>query len=170
MRRRSAPKRNILPDPKYRSEMVAKFVNNLMLDGKKSIAENITYQAFDILTERLNLKNTTKSEDGGEGDKQNILQVFKRVLDNVSPTVEVRSRRVGGATYQIPMEVRPTRRSTLGMRSLIEAARQRREKGMVARLANEMLDALEGRGSAVKKRENIHQMAKANQAFAHFRW
>ena len=155
-RRDRAPKRDVLPDPKFKSEVVAKFVNHIMLDGKKSVAEKIVYGAFDQV-KKVKL-------DQAEVD------VFEKALDNVSPMVEVKSRRVGGATYQVPVEVRPERRQTLGMRWLIDAARKRKEKTMGQRVAAEILEAIDGRGSAVKKREDTHKMAEANKAFAHFRW
>ncbi len=154
-RKGQAPKRDILPDPKYGSERLAKFVNILMLDGKKSIAEKIVYSALDSLA--------TKS--GGDP-----IEMLDKALENVRPAVEVKSRRVGGATYQIPIEVRGTRQATLAMRWIIDAARKRSEKSMAARLAGELQDALESRGSAVKKREETHRMAEANKAFAHYRW
>jgi len=154
-RRHAAIKRPILPDPKFGSEMIAKFINILMLSGKKSVAENVVYGALDTIGER------------GKGDAMKILE---SALDNVKPMVEVKSRRVGGATYQVPVEVRADRRITLAMRWLVDAARARGEKGMRARLAGEIMDAAESRGSAVKKREDTHRMAEANKAFAHYRW
>lgn len=154
-RRREIPKREILPDPKFGSLKIAKFVNIIMLDGKKSIAEKVIYGALDAMSEKTS------------GD---VVEALEKALDNVAPMVEVKSRRVGGATYQVPVEVRPVRRQTLAMRWLIEAARKRGEKSMVNKLAGELLDAAEGRGSAVKKREDTHRMAEANKAFAHFRW
>ena len=154
-RRHSAEKRPILPDPKYRSEMLAKFINLLMLSGKKSVAEKVVYGAMDTISEKA---------------KGEALEVLKTALVNVSPMVEVKSRRVGGATYQVPVEVREERRQTLAMRWLVDAARSRGEKGMRARLAGEILDASENRGTAVKKREDTHKMAEANKAFAHYRW
>lgn len=147
--------REIVPDPKFHDRTVAKFVNVVMGRGKKSVAEQILYGAVDLVAERT-------KEDG--------LAVFKRALDNVRPAVEVRSRRVGGANYQVPVEVRPLRRSSLAMRWLVAAARARGEKSMVERLANEMLEAANNRGGAVKKREDTHRMAEANRAFAHYRW
>ena len=155
-RRNKAPKRDVLPDPKFKSQVVAKFVNHLMLDGKKSVAETIVYGAFDQV-------KRAKSELAE-------VDVFEQALENVSPVVEVKSRRVGGATYQVPVEVREERRQTLGMRWLIDAARKRKEKTMGQRVAAEILEAIDGRGSAVKKREDTHKMAEANKAFAHFRW
>ena len=171
-RRKAAPKRKILPDPKYKSEVVSKFVNCVMEDGKKSVAEKAVYQAFDILKSKAKV-HADEDGDSGESGQQgggSVLVLFDKVLDSVRPTVEVRSRRVGGATYQIPVEVRAERAMALAMRWLIQYSRQRSEKGFVRRLAGEMLDALEGRGQAVKKREDTHRMAKANQAFAHYRW
>ena len=154
-RRKEVPKRVILPDPKHGSEMLAKFINMVMERGKKSVAEKIVYGALDQMSER------------GKGD---ALEMLEQALDNVRPVVEVKSRRVGGATYQVPIEVRPTRRNTLAMRWIIEAARKRSEKSMSRRLAGELSDASENRGVAVKKREDTHRMADANKAFAHYRW
>lgn len=172
-RRREVPKREILPDPKHHSELLAKFINVLMISGKKSTAEKIIYGALDQLFERA--KKAKKSdeeggEQGGSGSSTTVLRYFEQALDNVRPSVEVRSRRVGGATYQVPVEVRTDRSIALGMRWIVQAARSRGEKGMMLRLAGELMDAFEGKGSAVKKREDTHKMAKANQAFAHFRW
>ncbi|WP_367608438.1 30S ribosomal protein S7 [Legionella sp. W05-934-2] len=174
-RRREVPKRQILPDPKMKSETLAKFINVLMVDGKKSVAEKVVYGALNILEERMKkMPKKQQSGDEGEGGKEggsfSILDVFQDALDNVRPSVEVRSRRVGGATYQVPVEVRHDRSYALGMRWIVIAARSRGEKGMMLRLAGELSDAYEGKGSAVKKREDTHRMAKANQAFAHFRW
>ncbi len=154
-RRREVPKRIILPDPKYGNEMLAKFINIVMERGKKSIAERILYGALDQIAERT------------QADPMTILE---QALNNVRPHVEVKSRRVGGATYQVPVEVRAVRRNSLAMRWVIEAARKRNEKSMIKRLAAELLDASENRGSAVKKREDTHRMADANKAFAHYRW
>lgn len=154
-RRRQAEKRAILPDPKYKSELIAKFINMLMLDGKKSVAEKVVYGALEAVSSK------TRSD---------AIEALEKALDNVRPMVEVKSRRVGGATYQVPVEVRPARRNALAMRWLVEAARKRSEKGMGARLAGELLEAGESRGSAVKKREDTHRMAEANKAFAHYRW
>jgi small subunit ribosomal protein S7 len=154
-RRRVVGQRKILPDPKFHNELLAKFINILMVDGKKSTAEKIVYGALDILVE--------KSE-------KDHLELFETALDNIRPQVEVKSRRVGGSTYQVPVEVRPVRRNALAMRWLVEAARKRGEKSMAQRLANEMLDAADSKGSAVKKREDVHRMADANKAFAHYRW
>jgi small subunit ribosomal protein S7 len=169
MRRRAAPKRKILPDPKFGDEILAKFINHLMLDGKKSLSESVIYGALDILTKKVKV-GRDEEDEGGEGGARELV-LFKTVLRNVAPTVEVKSRRVGGSTYQIPIEVTPARGRVLAMRWLIDAARARRsEKSMKDRLAAEMADAFNGRGSAVKKREDTHRMAKANQAFAHYRW
>lgn len=154
-RRREVPKRNILPDPKYKDQTVAKFINTIMSDGKKSVAERIMYGALDTIETR------------GKGDP---LEVFNTALEKVSPAVEVKSRRVGGATYQVPMEVRPSRQVALAMRWLVAAARNRGEKTMMLRLAGELMDAAEERGAAVKKREDTHKMAEANKAFSHFRF
>ena len=167
-RRREVPKREILPDPKHHSELLAKFINVLMISGKKSKAENIIYGALETMADRL--KKMRKPEDDANGASGNVLKAFQQALDNVRPTVEVRSRRVGGATYQVPVEVRLDRSIALGMRWLVKSSRARGEKGMMLRLAGELMDAYENKGSAVKKREEVHKMAKANQAFAHFRW
>lgn len=157
-RRSQAPHRVILPDPKYGNKMLAKFMNMIMFSGKKSVAEKIVYGALDRIADRT-------GKDGS-----NALELLGQALDNIKPSVEVKSRRVGGATYQVPVEVRATRRETLAMRWTIEAARKRSEKTMALRLAHELLDAAENRGSAVKKREDAHRMAEANKAFAHYRW
>ncbi|AXY43139.1 30S ribosomal protein S7 [Halomonas alkalicola] len=154
-RRRVAAKREILPDPKFGSERLAKFMNHLMFSGKKSVAERIVYGALDRVAERSN---------------EDPLEIFDKALETIQPMVEVKSRRVGGATYQVPVEVRPSRRQALAMRWLVDAARRRGEKTMVQRLAGEMLDAAEGKGSAVKKREDVHRMAEANKAFSHYRF
>jgi small subunit ribosomal protein S7 len=154
-RRREVPKRIVLPDPKFKSEMLAKFINVVMESGKKSVAERIVYGALDTVAERT---------------KADALETFSKALDNIRPMVEVKSRRVGGATYQVPCEVRPHRRTALAMRWLVEAARKRGEKSMGMRLAGEVMDAIEQRGSAVKKREETHRMADANKAFSHYRW
>ena len=156
MRRRAAPKRKVIPDSKYESEIIAKFMNQLMVDGKKSIAESIVYGAFE------QLEKDNKGED--------TVEVFKKILDQVAPVVEVRSRRIGGATYQVPVEVRAKRRTALAMRWIVEAARNRKEKSMPARLAAELKEAKVGKVSAVKKKEDMHRMAEANKAFAHFRF
>ncbi len=157
-RRSQAPKRSILPDPKYGSELLAKFMNMIMNDGKKSVAERIIYGALDRIIE----KNTDA--------ESKPLEVLEQALENVKPVVEVKSRRVGGATYQVPIEVRPARRQTLAMRWVIEAARKRSEKSMAHRLAHELIDAADNRGTAVKKKEDTHRMAEANKAFSHYRW
>lgn len=154
-RRHRAQKREIIPDAKFGDVIVAKFMNSLMYDGKKSVAETILYSSFDLVEKKM---------------KQDALQVFRQALDNISPSVEVRSRRVGGATYQVPVEVRSTRRLALAIRWLITAARARGDSTMEARLASEMMDAANNRGNAVKKREDTHRMAEANRAFAHYRW
>ena len=157
-RRAQAPTRSILPDPKFNSEMLAKFMNVVMKRGKKSVAEQILYGALERISEKT-----------GKPDDQAIL-MLQQALENVKPVVEVKSRRVGGATYQVPVEVRSSRRQTLAMRWVIEAARERSEKSMAHRLAHELMDAAENRGSAVRKREDTHRMAEANKAFAHYRW
>jgi len=154
-RRREVPKRQVLPDPKFGSELLAKFMNVVMLDGKKAVAEKIVYGALDVIAQR---------------SKQDPVEVFSQALENIRPMVEVKSRRVGGATYQVPVEVRPNRQNALAMRWMVEAARKRGGKSMGIRLADEVLDAVEKRGSAFKKREDVHRMAEANKAFSHFRW
>ena len=154
-RRRRAEKREILPDPKFKDLVLSKFMNNLMLDGKKSVSEKIVYGAFDEIENKM---------------KRPPLEVFHEALDNIKPAVEVRSRRVGGATYQVPVEVRPQRREALAIRWLIKASRDRNEKTMKDRLASELIDAVNIRGSAVKKKEDTHKMAEANKAFSHYRW
>ena len=154
-RRRRAEKREILPDPKFKDLVLSKFMNNLMLDGKKSVSEKIVYGAFDEIENKM---------------KRPPLEVFHEALDNIKPSVEVRSRRVGGATYQVPVEVRPQRREALAIRWLINASRGRNEKTMKDRLASELIDAVNTRGSAVKKKEDTHKMAEANKAFSHYRW
>lgn len=178
-RRREVAERKVTPDPKFTSVLVAQFINRVMLSGKKSIAESIVYNALEIATGKyksIQSKSENKDDDdgssSGSGSKGVLgpVEVLDQALENVRPVVEVRSRRVGGATYQVPVEVRPKRRDSLAMRWIIEAAKKRNEKGMTNRLAAEFLDALQGRGSAVKKKEDVHKMAKANQAFAHFRW
>ena len=155
MRRAGAPHREVLPDPKYGSRLVAKFVNIMMIRGKKSTAERIMYDAMAVVEDR---------------SKQEALKMFKTAIDNVKPAVEVKSRRVGGSTYQVPVEVRPDRRTSLAMRWMIVAARRRSERSMADKLAGELLDAANNRGTAVKKREDTHKMAEANKAFAHYRW
>mgnify|MGYP001193594353 FL=1 len=154
-RRRRAEKREILPDPKFKDLVLSKFMNNLMFDGKKSVSEKIVYGAFDEIENKM---------------KRPPLEVFHEALDNIKPSVEVRSRRVGGATYQVPVEVRPQRREALAIRWLIKASRDRNEKTMKDRLASELIDAVNTRGSAVKKKEDTHKMAEANKAFSHYRW
>jgi small subunit ribosomal protein S7 len=154
-RRHKAEKREFIPDPKYGDLVISKFMNSVMRDGKKSIAETIVYNAFDIVEQK---------------SKLNPLDIFRQALENVSPALEVRSRRVGGATYQVPVDVRDERRQALAIRWLITAARARNDKTMVERLAAELLDASNSRGNAVKKREDTHKMAEANRAFAHYRW
>ena len=154
-RRREVPKRQILPDPKFGSEKLAKFMNVVMLDGKKSTAEKIVYGALEMVAERT---------------KKDPMEVFDGALDNISPVVEVKSRRVGGATYQVPVEVRPNRRMALAMRWIVDAARNRSEKSMGQRLAGELAEAADKRGNAYKKREDVHRMAEANKAFSHYRW
>jgi len=154
-RRREVPKRNILPDPKYGNVTLAKFINIVMNDGKKSVAERIVYGALETMAER---------------SKLNPVEVFQTALDNIKPDVEVKSRRVGGATYQVPVEVRANRQAALAMRWVVDAARARGGKSMGVRLADELMDAADKRGTAYKKREDTHRMAEANKAFAHFRW
>lgn len=176
-RRREVPKREILPDPKYHSELLAKFINVLMVNGKKSVAEKIIYGALEILEERVKKIKKTEGDSSSEGEggksgsgSAGVLYYFEQALDNVRPSVEVRSRRVGGATYQVPVEVRMDRSIALGMRWIVKSSRVRGEKGMMLRLAGELLDAVQSKGAAVKKKEEVHRMAKANQPFAHFRW
>ncbi len=154
-RRREVPKRKIIADPKFRDRMVAKFTNVIMLKGKKSTAESIVYGAFDVIQSRY---------------KEDPLEVFRKALDSVKPRVEVKSRRVGGATYQVPVEVRPERRVALAMRWITNYSRARGEKTMIERLAAELVEAAQGRGNAVKKKDDTHKMADANKAFAHYRW
>ena len=154
-RRHAAEKREILPDPKFGDRVLSKFMNNLMVDGKKSVAESIVYGAFERVEGKL---------------KRAPVEVFHEALENIKPSVEVRSRRVGGATYQVPVEVRPERREALAIRWMISAARKRNENTMVERLAGELIDAISSRGTAVKKREDTHKMADANKAFSHYRW
>lgn len=154
-RRREVPQRVVLPDPHFDSKLVSKFIANIMLDGKKSTAESIFYGAFNII----------KEKSGG-----NPLEVFEKAMDNVKPALEVKSRRVGGSTYQVPTEVRSSRRTALAMRWLITFSRKRSEKSMAEKLAAEFMDAANNRGSTVKKREDTHKMAEANKAFAHYRW
>ena len=154
-RRRVAAKREVLPDPKFGNVTLAKFMNHVMISGKKSVAEKIVYGALDTVKARKN---------------SDPLEIFEKALDAIAPLVEVKSRRVGGATYQVPVEVRPSRRNALAMRWLVDYARKRGEKSMAQRLANEMMEACEGKGSAVKKREDVHRMAEANKAFSHYRF
>ena len=154
-RRREVPKRVMLPDPKFKDQTVAKFINVIMLDGKKSIAEGIIYGALDIIQDR-----------GAEKP----IDIFYQALENIRPVVEVKSRRVGGATYQVPVEVRPSRRNALAMRWLVEAARKRGEKSMTQRLAGELMDAADNRGAAARKKDEVHRMAEANKAFSHYRF
>jgi len=154
-RRGEVPKRKVLPDPKYKDRLVAKMTNTVMFAGKKSIAEGIVYGAFDVIQEKT---------------KEDPLELFRKALDNVKPKVEVKSRRVGGATYQVPVEVRPDRRVSLAMRWIVQVSRARGEKSMRERLAAELTEAAQNRGNAVKKKEDTHKMAEANKAFAHYRW
>ena len=181
-RRKAAIKREILPDPLYGSERLAKFINVIMRRGKKSVAEHIVYSALNEVTRRLKKdKHSSKKTDGDSGEsggaakaepvfnKDNV-ELLEKALHNIRPTVEVKSRRVGGATYQVPIEVDPERGLALAMRMLADAAKARGEKSMISRLAAEILEAHEGRGAAVKMRDDMHRMAKANQAFAHYRW
>ncbi len=155
MRKRRAEKRDVLPDPIYNSKVVTKLINSLMKDGKKGIAQSILYEAFEIVGEKTN---------------QDPMEVFEKALENIKPALEVKSRRVGGATYQVPIEVRNERRQALGLRWLVQYARLRGGKSMAENLANEIIDASNGVGAAVKKREDMHKMAEANKAFAHYRW
>jgi small subunit ribosomal protein S7 len=154
-RRRVVAKREVLPDPKFKNTTLAKFINHLMVSGKKSVAESIVYGALDIVKQK---------------SKKDPIETFTKALETISPTVEVKSRRVGGATYQVPVEVRPERRMTLSMRWLVDSARSRNEKSMMLKLAAELLEASEGKGAAVKKREDVHRMAEANKAFSHYRF
>lgn len=154
-RRRIVAKREVLPDPKFGNVTLAKFMNHVMISGKKSVAESIVYGALDMVSEKLN---------------KDPIEVFEESLENIAPMVEVKSRRVGGATYQVPVEVRPSRRMALAMRWLVEFSRKRGEKSMAQRLANEMIDASQNKGGAVKKREDVHRMAEANKAFSHYRF
>jgi len=154
-RKGSVPKRKVLPDPIYNSEVITKLINGIMLDGKKGTAQNILYGAFELIKEKT---------------KEDPMKVFEKALDNIMPVLEVKARRVGGTNYQVPMEVGPTRKMTLGLRWLVAYSRKRHEKTMRERLANEIIDASNGTGAAVKKREDVHKMAEANRAFAHYRW
>jgi len=187
-RRKAAPKRSILPDPLFKSEDLAKFINTVMKSGKKSVAEAIVYGALARVAERNHSKAKDKEEtEGGESAgsakkaantdirtseaaRQVALDAFAKAIEGITPSVEVKSRRVGGSNYQVPVEIRATRRLALARRWLVEYASARSEKTMVLRLAGEIMDAVEGRGGAVKKREDVHRMARANQAFAHYRW
>lgn len=185
-RRNAAPRREILRDPLFKSTLLAKFINTVMCDGKKSIAEKVVYGALDLVVKNVgNIGGDGDGEGDGQGSRKlassaNIrnseearaaaLKAFRKALENVTPVVEVKSRRVGGSTYQVPVEIRETRRMALAMRWLVEFAGQRSQKGMMMRLAQEIMDAIGGRGGAVKKRDDVHRMAKANQAFAHYRW
>jgi small subunit ribosomal protein S7 len=154
-RRREVPERVVVPDAKYNSRLVSKFIKSIMKDGKKSIAESILYDALDIIEKK---------------SKEPAKKVFEQAIENVKPMIEVKSRRVGGSTYQVPTEIRPSRRTALGIRWIIDFSRKRSEKGMVNKLASELLDAANKRGSSVKKKEDTHKMAEANKAFAHYRW
>ena len=154
-RRGSIAKRDVLPDPLYNSKLVTRLINNIMIDGKRGVAQKIVYGAFDIIREKTD---------------KDPLEVFEQAMENIMPQLEVKARRVGGATYQVPIEVRPDRRQTLGLRWLTTYARSRSERTMKERLANEILDAINGNGGAAKKREDTHRMADANKAFAHYRW
>lgn len=189
-RRKAAPKRAILPDPLFKSTLLAKFINTVMRSGKKSLAERVVYGALDDVAKRMQakpIKKAKEDDDGGESGQGSLhvpkgtirdseevrkaaLDIFKQALDNITPSVEVKSRRVGGSTYQVPVEIRAERRAALAMRWLSDFANKRGEKTMVLRLANEIIEAIENRGGAVRKREDTHRMAKANQAFAHYRW
>ncbi len=193
-RRKAAPRREILPDPLFHSILLAKFINTVMNHGKKSIAEKVVYGALDLVVKSVGHIGGDGEGDGGEqgggqgssgggrklASSANIrnseearsaaLKAFRKALENVTPVVEVKSRRVGGSTYQVPVEIRETRRVALAMRWLVEFAGQRSQKGMMIRLSQEIMDAIGGRGGAVKKRDDVHRMAKANQAFAHYRW
>jgi len=154
-RRREVPVRPIIPDSKYQNALVSKFVTCIMRDGKKSLAESILYDAFDIIEDRTN---------------ESPIKIFEKAVENVKPIIEVKSRRVGGSTYQVPTEIRPSRRTALGIRWIIQHSRQRSEKDMASKLAGELIDAANERGASVKKREDTHKMAEANKAFAHYRW
>ena len=154
-RRREVPKREILPDPVYNSPLVAKFVNVMMWDGKKAVAEGIIYSALEKIKDKT---------------QEDPLKVFKKAIENLQPKVEVKSKRVGGANYQVPVEVNPDRRTSLAIRWLVTYSRGRAEKGMIDKLSNELLDAANGKGAAIKKKEDVHRMAEANKAFAHYRW
>lgn len=183
-RRKAAPKREVLPDPLFKSMLLAKFTNVIMRSGKKSIAERIVYGALDIVHSKTRGRFAVQAEEGSAGEggaesgdirssvraRAEAMEAFGKALENITPSVEVKSRRVGGSTYQVPVEIRASRRKALAMRWLAEYASKRNEKTMIMRLAGEILDAIEGRGGAVKKREDVHRMAKSNQAFAHYKW
>ena len=154
-RRKEVPERIVIPDSKFNSKLVAKFIRSIMQDGKKSLAESILYTAFSIIEKKAN---------------ETPLKIFEQAVENTRPLIEVKSRRVGGSTYQVPTEIRPSRRTALGIRWIIEFARKRPEKGMASKLAGELLDAANKRGASIKKKEDTHKMAEANKAFAHFRW
>ena len=154
-RRREVPERQVIPDPKYSNKLVSKFINSIMIDGKKSVAESILYGAFNFIEDKT---------------KENPVKVFEKAIENVRPIIEVKSRRVGGSTYQVPTEIRPSRRTALGIRWIISHSRGRSEKGMGNKLAGELMDAASQRGGSIKKKEDTHKMAEANKAFAHFRW
>ncbi len=154
-RRREVPERQVIPDPKYSNKLVSKFINSIMIDGKKSVAESILYGAFNFIEDKT---------------KENPVKVFEKAIENVRPIIEVKSRRVGGSTYQVPTEIRPSRRTALGIRWIIRHSRGRSEKGMANKLAGELMDAASQRGGSIKKKEDTHKMAEANKAFAHFRW
>jgi len=154
-RRREVPVRPVIPDSKYQNLLVSRFVTNIMRDGKKSLAESILYDAFDIIEEKT---------------KDSAVKIFEKAVENVKPIIEVKSRRVGGSTYQVPTEIRPSRRTALGIRWIIQYARQRSEQNMAGKLAGELMDAANERGASVKKKEDTHKMAEANKAFAHYRW
>ena len=154
-RRREVPERQVIPDPKYSNKLVSKFINSIMIDGKKSVAESILYGAFNFIEDKT---------------KENPVKVFEKAIENVRPIIEVKSRRVGGSTYQVPTEIRPSRRTALGIRWIISYSRGRSGKGMANKLAGELLDAANQRGASIKKKEDTHKMADANKAFAHFRW
>lgn len=157
-RRREVPVREVIPDPKYNSQLVSKFINAIMSDGKRSVAESVVYGALDIIEER------------NKEQEQSPLKLFEQAMDNVRPLIEVKSRRVGGSTYQVPTEIRPSRRQALAIRWIIDFSRKRGEKSMARKLAGELMDAAGNRGASVKKKEDTHKMAEANKAFAHFRW
>jgi small subunit ribosomal protein S7 len=167
MRRRKAPVREVLPDPVYNSKLVTKFINAIMLDGKKSIAEKIFYSSIDTIQAKLDKEEGGGSE-GGQGARG--IDIFFKAIENIKPVMEVKSRRVGGATYQVPMEVRPVRQQSLAIRWIVGFARKRSERTMVAKLAGEFMDAANSRGGAFKKKEDTYKMAEANKAFAHYRW